>query len=139
MSVQIDAVYTGNLYCEATHDPSKSKLITNAPVDNGGKGNAFSPTDLVATAVGTCMLTVMGIVAKRTGLNIDGARVRVHKEMVSQPVRRIGKLDVLVILPPGAILGEDDQKRLEHAAHSCPVKQSLHPDVEIEVAFVYET
>jgi putative redox protein len=98
-----------------------------------GKGEAFSPTDLVATALGTCMLTTMGIVAQRNNLDITGARVRVTKEMVSQPSRRVGALGVEIVMPRA--LGDEDQKRLESAAHNCPVAKSIHPDTKMPVTF----
>ena len=131
--VEITAVYEGQLRCTATHGPSGATLPTDAPKDNMGRGEAFSPTDLVATALGTCMLTTMGIVAQRNGIELGGARVRVTKEMVAQPSRRIGTLGVEIIVPTE--LGDDDRKRLEGAAMHCPVHRSLHPDVQIPVTF----
>lgn len=137
MSVEIDIVYEGNLRCVATHGPSKQTMATDAPVDNGGRGDAFSPTDLVAAGVGTCVITVMGLVAQRSGLDISGARVHVAKEMVAQPVRRIGTIRVTITLPPGAQLSEAARTKLERAAYLCPAKQSLHPDVHVAIEFVY--
>jgi putative redox protein len=131
--VEITAVYEGQLHCTATHGPSGATLPTDAPKDNMGRGEAFSPTDLVATALGTCMLTTMGIVAQRNGIDMGGARVRVTKEMVAQPSRRIGTLGVEIAVP--AELGDEDRKRLESAAMHCPVHRSLHPDVQIPVTF----
>src|SRR5271169_4141763 len=126
MGVEIDIVYEGGLRCRATHGPSKKQLITDAPVDNHGRGESFSPTDLVATALGTCMLTIMGIVADREGLDLSGTTVKVAKEMVTSPTRRIGRLSVEIHVP--AALGEEDQQRLKAAALTCPVHKSLHPD-----------
>ncbi|MFP4500457.1 MAG: OsmC family protein [Candidatus Hydrogenedentota bacterium] len=137
MSVIIDVAYRGDLQCRATHGPSQSKLVTDAPVDNGGMGSAFSPTDLVATALGSCLLTIMGKVAQRRGLDIRGARVRVTKAMVSEPVRHIGSLTAAIVLPAGARLDAAERKRLENGAMACPVKRSLHPDVEVRVTFEY--
>ena len=131
--VEITAVYEGQLHCAATHGPSGSTLATDAPKDNMGRGEAFSPTDLVATALGTCMLTTMAIVAQRHGIELGGARVRVTKEMVAQPKRRIGTLGVEIAVP--VELGEEDRQRLESAAMHCPVHRSLHPDVQIPVTF----
>jgi putative redox protein len=131
--VEIKSIYEGQLHCNATHGPSGASLATDAPKDNMGKGEAFSPTDLVATALGTCMLTTMGIVAQRNNIDITGARIRVTKEMVSQPSRRVGTLGVEIVMPRA--LGEDDQKRLENAAHNCPVAKSIHPDVKVPVTF----
>ena len=131
--VEITATYEGQLHCTATHGPSGATLPTDAPKDNMGKGEAFSPTDLVATALGTCMLTTMGIVAQRNNIDMTGACVRVTKEMVSQPQRRIGTLGVEISVPGEFV--EDDRRRLEAAALHCPVHKSLHPDVQIPVTF----
>src|SRR2546429_1356164 len=108
--VEITISYPGQLRCAATHCPSGTTLNTDAPKDNMGRGEAFSPTDLVATALGTCMLTTMGIVAQRHNIDITGARVRVTKEMVSQPSRRVGTLGVEIVMPRE--LSDDDRKRL---------------------------
>src|SRR5271170_4611556 len=124
--VQIDAVYEGNLRCKATHEPSGATLLTDAPKDNQGNGEAFSPTDLVATALGTCMLTTMGIAAKRLNVDLAGTRVRVQKEMITNPIRRIGKLTVEIHGP--AQTTADQRRQLEAAAHTCPVQKGLHPD-----------
>jgi putative redox protein len=137
VAVEMDIRYEGELRCSATHGPSRDTLTTDAPVDNGGKGAAFSPTDLVATALGTCMVTIMGLVAERGGLDLNGTRVRVVKDMASDPVRRIGALAVTVTLPPGRKFSAADREKLERAARTCPVKQSLHPDVNVRVEFVY--
>lgn len=137
MSVQIDITYTGDLRCQAVHRPSKSVLTTDAPVDNGGKGEMFSPTDLVAAALGTCLVTIMGKVAERHGWDLNGTRVHVVKEMVADPVRRVGTLRTTITLPPGRKWSADDRQRLEKAAQTCPVKQSLHPDVQMPMEFVY--
>ena len=131
--VEIKSVYEGQLHCNATHGPSGAVLATDAPKDNMGKGEAFSPTDLVATALGTCMLTTMGIVAQRNNIDITGARVRVTKEMVSQPARRVGTLGVEIVMPKA--LGDEDRQRLENAAHTCPVAKTIHPDVKVPVTF----
>lgn len=128
-------VYQGDLRCEATHGPSGNKLFTDAPVDNHGKGESFSPTDLVATALGSCMMTIMGIVAQRHNLDLRGSTVTVQKEMVQLPVRRIGKLSVQIHVPRD--LSPEDRQRLEQAAHACPVCKSLHPDVQTPVTFTW--
>jgi putative redox protein len=135
MAVAIDIRYLGDLHCEATHGPSGRQLATDAPTDNGGKGEAFSPTDLVATAIGTCMMTVIGLVAKRDGLDLSGTRVRVLKEMTALPLRRIGALTVTIAFPPGRVASLDDRQKLERTAKTCPVLQSLHPDVRVSVTF----
>ncbi len=141
MGVEITAVYEGGLHCNATHGPSKARLETDAPVDNQGKGAAFSPTDLVATALGTCMLTLMGIVAERNKLDIAGTTAKVLKEMIQQPVRRIGSLTVTIRIPAAkaAQLAPEDRKKLELAALTCPVHKSLHPDIHSPVEFVYDS
>ena len=136
MAVTITATYEGELHCDATHEPSGIRLHTDAPVDNGGKGESFSPTDLVATALGTCILTIMAMVANRHQIELRGTRVRVVKEMIQQPVRRIGALRATVYLPAGLELDENNKRRLEAAAHSCPVHQSLHPDIDAPIEFV---
>lgn len=133
--VNIDIVYEGSLRCNLKHGPSGVSISTDAPKDNHGKGESFSPTDMVAGALGACMLTIMGIVAQRHALQIEGTRVQVLKEMVQEPVRRIGKLTVSFKLPAG--IPEEKRKLLEHAAHTCPVHKSLHPDIEIPVTFQY--
>ena len=134
--VEINVTYEGGLRCRAVHGPSQTELATDAPKDNMGKGEAFSPTDLVATALATCILTTMGIVAQRHNLDMTGATARVTKEMVSTPSRRIGRLACSVHIPRK--LSPDDQQRLENAGHTCPVHKSLHPDVEAPISFVYE-
>jgi len=137
MAVEINITYEGGLHCAAIHGPSKQTLTTDAPVDNGGKGAAFSPTDLVATALGACMVTIMGLVAQRHNWDLTGTQVQVIKEMTADPVRRIGALKVTVKLPPGGGLLPADRAKLEQAAWACPVKQSLHPDVRVEIQFIY--
>lgn len=140
MAVEIDVAYQGGLRCVAKHGPSKTELTTDAPVDNHGKGESFSPTDLVATALGSCILTTMGIVAQRHNLDMSGTQVHVVKEMVQQPVRRIGALPVKVTFPAdkAAKLSAADRTLLENAARHCPVYQSLHPDVGHPLEFVYQ-
>ena len=138
MAVEIQIAYEGGLHCAAIHGPSRQTLTTDAPVDNGGKGAAFSPTDLVATALGTCMATIMGLVAQRNNLDLDGLRIQVNKEMVSEPVRRIGALRTRMVFRNGKSLAAADRTKLEAAARACPVKQSLHPDVKLPLEFVYE-
>ena len=137
MAVEINITYEGGLHTAATHGPSRNALTTDAPVDNGGKGAAFSPTDLVATALGTCMATVMGLVAQRNELDIAGLQIQVIKEMTADPVRRIGSLKTRLVFPSGKPLAATDRAKLEAAAKACPVKQSLHPDVKTPVEFVY--
>ncbi|MFG0264731.1 MAG: OsmC family protein [Rhodopirellula sp. JB055] len=136
MSVEITAVYQGQLHCEATHGPSGTKLLTDAPTDNGGRGASFSPSDLVATALGTCVMTIMGLVADRHQLDLSGTAIRVEKEMASTPVRRIASLKTLVTFPAGLDLQPEMRDRLVAAARKCPVHQSLHPDIDAPIDFV---
>lgn len=131
--VEIAIEYLDELRCQATHGPSGTKLVTDAPTDNMGRGESFSPTDLVATALGTCRLTIMGIVAQRDGIDLAGTRVKVTKEMVVTPVRRIGRLKVEFHVP--ARLSEADQSKLQKAALTCPVHKSLHPEIDIPIDF----
>ena len=133
--VDVRAVYEGQLRCRAMHGPSGQSIVTDAPVDNHGRGEAFSPTDLVATALGTCMLTTMAIVAERHRLDLAGTHVRVLKHMVSQPSRRIGKLEVRIAFAKA--FTPEERQLLERTALLCPVHRSLHPDVEIPVEFAY--
>ena len=127
----IDSVYSGGLRCRSSHQPSGSALDTDAPTDNQGKGERFSPTDLVATALSTCMLTIMGIVAERHGWALEGCTARVEKTMTSEPPRRIALLTVWVQLPEAL----DGQQRamLRRAAEACPVKRSLEGAVPMQV------
>jgi putative redox protein len=133
--VQIDIVYQGELRCEAVHGPSGTKLVTDAPVDNQGKGESFSPTDLVATALGVCIPTIMGIVADREQINLAGMRISVQKEMSAEPPRRIARLAVRILMPRG--LTDPQKMKLERAALTCPVHQTLHGNVEMAIEFVY--
>lgn len=139
MAVDIDIVYEGQLHCAATHGPSGATLATDAPVDNHGRGESFSPTDLVAAALGACVMTIMGIVAERNQIDLTGTRVRISKEMIQQPVRRIGRLPVTVTIPAdkAAKVAAADRTKLETAARHCPVHQSLHPDIDSPIEFVW--
>lgn len=140
MAVEINVTYEGQLRCAATHGPSGATLATDAPVDNHGKGESFSPTDLVATALGTCVMTVMGIVAERNQIDLTGTRIHVTKEMVQQPIRRIGRLPVTVTIPADKAtkVSAADRTKLETAARHCPVHQSLHPDIDSPIEFVWQ-
>lgn len=131
--VEIRIRYEGGLRTQATHQPSQIQLHTDAPLDNHGRGENFSPSDLVATALGSCMLTIMGLVAQRHGWQLDGSEAVVVKSMVSAPTRRIGRLDVVLRIR-GAV-DERARETLERAALTCPVHQSLHPQIEIPVRF----
>ena len=133
--VDIDIVYEGDLHCTLTHGPSGAKIVTDAPKDNEGRGEAFSPTDLVAAALGSCMVTIMGIAARKAEIDIRGTRVHVTKEMLGGAYRRIQKLEVTITLPRA--LPADQREKLERAAESCPVNRSLSKDVEVKTRFVY--
>jgi putative redox protein len=133
--VEMNAVYEGQLHCSVTHGPSGNVISTDAPKDNQGRGEAFSPTDLLGAALGSCMLTVMGIYAQRHNIDITGATAHVTKEMVTAPVRRIGKLTLTIRVPKPVPV--EQRAIIERAANTCPVHQSLHPDVEKVVAFEY--
>lgn len=135
MAVDIDIVYTGDLHCEATHRPSGTKLMTDAPVDNGGRGEAFSPTDLCATSLGACLVTTMALVAQRHGIELAGTTVHVVKEMVADPRRRIGALRTTVTFPAGLSVSAGDRALLEATARACPVTQSLGEGVEVPMEF----
>ncbi len=132
MSVEMRVRYQGNLRCKAQHRPSRTNLTTDAPVDNHGLGESFSPTDLVATSLAACMLTIMGIAAKKLEISLAGAKSTVLKDMTAAPPRRIAKISIHFLLPD---VGEEHRAALERAANACPVKLSLHPEVVQEVVF----
>lgn len=128
-------VYQSELRTNCTHLQSGSSIITDAPSDNHGKGEAFSPTDLIATALGACMITTMGIVADRDGIDLNGTKIAVTKIMESNP-RRIGKIIVALEIP-NLTLTADQKQKLEHTGTNCPVDKSLHPDLIREYSFNY--
>lgn len=131
--VVVDIEYTGDLHCAIRHGPSGAVIVTDAPKDNQGKGEAFSPTDLVAAALGSCMATVMGIVARRHEIDLRGMKITVTKEMTQGPVRRIGKLTVKIAMPGN--LSADQREILRRAAEACPVHKSLSPDVDVKIVY----
>jgi len=134
--VSIEVVYLGELRTEALHGPSLSTIRTDAPLDNCGKGELFSPTDLVSAALGTCVLTILGIYAQKHGLNISGASASVEKEMTAVPVRRISRLTTKLKIP---ISSETPHREaIERAILSCPVHASLHPEMDKPIVFVWE-
>jgi putative redox protein len=133
--VAIQMEYQGDLHCKAVHEPSGTELSTDAPKDNQGRGESFSPTDLVATALGTCILTTMGILARTLNLNITGAKATVEKVMTTQAPRRIATLAIKIHIPHA--LSDDNKLKLERAAHSCPVHKSMHPDVQMPIEFTW--
>jgi putative redox protein len=127
--VKILLEYSGDLHCEAVHGPSDAKLETDAPVDNQGRGESFSPTDLVATGLGACMATLMGIYARKHDIDLKGMRIEVVKVMSTEPPRRIAKLLCEVWMPC------PENEGLKQAALTCPVHLSVHPDIERPVVF----
>src|SRR5450432_1439953 len=133
--VQISIDYDGKLHCNATHGPSGALLATDAPLDNQGKGEAFSPTDLVATALGTCISTTMAIVAERHGVELKGMTVQVAKEMADAP-RRVGRLTTEVHIPLPA--NHPQRDLLEKTALGCPVHRSLVAEMERPTKFFWE-
>jgi putative redox protein len=133
--VAIQFEYQGDLHCRAVHTPSGTELATDAPLDNQGRGESFSPTDLVATALGGCMLTVMGIMARTLNLDIAGTTATVEKEMTSAPPRRIASLAVKIHVPQS--ISPENRLKLERAAHTCPVHKSLHPDIQTPIEFTW--
>jgi uncharacterized OsmC-like protein len=132
--VKVTIDYQGGLHCRAEHGPSGATVETDAPVDNQGKGESFSPTDLVGVAMGSCMATIMGIYARNKGIPLEGLRVEVQKEMTQSAPRKIARLTTDIWFPKGL----EKNPALEHAALTCPVHQSLHPDVEKPVNFHWE-
>ena len=127
-------IYKSGLRTSATHLQSGTSIETDAPSDNQGKGERFSPTDLMATALGTCMITTMAIKANTLNINLDGTRVEVTKIMVSEP-RRIGKLVAHLFFPAHLSLDDKTKEILERTARTCPVERSLHPDIQLDMAF----
>ena len=130
-----EVVYLGELRCESTHLSSGTRILTDAPLDNHGKAETFSPTDLVATALANCMLTIMGIEAQKLKVNMDGTKVAITKHMGTLP-RRIVKIDAAIEIPDRG-LTEEQKKKLEIAGLNCPVAKSLHPDLHQNITFSY--
>ena len=131
----VKTTYLGDLRTNSTHLQSGNQLITDAPTDNMGKGEAFSPTDLLATATGTCILTTMAIVAQRDGIELLNSEVEVTKIMTQTPPRRIARLEINLKMKANVVLNDEQIKKLENTAHKCPVSLSLHPDVEQVLMF----
>lgn len=128
--VKTITTYQGELHCDIVHEPSGAVVTTDAPVDNNGKGESFSPTDLVGAALAGCISTIMGMVAQRKNICLKGMTVEVGKHMSADP-RRISKLEVVINVPLPA--DHADRKLIEQAALTCPVKQSLHPEIDIPI------
>ncbi len=135
--VNLHVTYEGDLRCSAVHGPSGNRLVTDAPVHNHGRGETFSPTDLVGTALGSCLLTVMGIEARARKLDLLGTAVQVVKEMTTARPRRIARLSVKVTFPPQVSRQTDELTRrdLERIAENCPVRLSLSDQVEVPMTF----
>lgn len=135
MAVTISGRYMGNKRVELVHEPTGTKIITDAPKDNQGEGRAFSPTDLAAGSLGACLLTIMAIVGERSGIQLDGACFELEKHMNEDP-RRIGKIPVKIHLP--AALTPAQRSILQNAVKACPVHRSLHPEIDITIEFLYD-
>jgi len=127
-------IYKGELRCDCTHIQSGTVIETDAPTDNRGKGERFSPTDTVCVGLGTCMITTMGIRANDMQIDLSGTELAVTKHMFSEP-RRIGKIEVLVQFPQHLNLSEKDRFILQKIGDNCPVMKSLHPDIQVEIEY----
>lgn len=134
MAVELSGRYLGGLGVEVQHGPSGATIRTAAPVDNQGDGSSFSPTDLTAAALGACMLTLIGIVGQREGVDLDGLSFRVEKHMRASP-RRVDRLPITIEMPAG--LTPTQRTKLERAALTCPVHKSLHPEIDKDATFRY--
>lgn len=128
-------LYLGELRMEAVHASSGVRLVTDAPVDNQGRGQSFSPTDLVVTALSTCAVTTAAIALQKHGVRLDGTKVYAEKHMSADPPRRIARIVVHIDVRPG--FPHDHRPLLEQAARQCPVARSLHPDLHVELTFAY--
>jgi uncharacterized OsmC-like protein len=128
-------IYKGQLRCECTHLQSGTVIETDAPTDNKGKGERFSPTDTVGVALATCMITTMGIRSTDMGIDLTNTRLEVTKHMLADP-RRIGKLEIILHMPT-LELSEKDQMLLQQIGNSCPVMKSLHPDLEVVTTYLW--
>jgi putative redox protein len=128
--------YEGNLRCTATHLQSGTSIETDAPTDNRGKGERFSPTDLVCTALATCMITTMAMKAQDMGIELEGTTLDMKKHMISDP-RRIGKIDVRLSFPKSLALSEKDKVILQRIGDTCPVIKSIHPDIELAIEYCW--
>ena len=127
-------VYKGHLRCECTHLQSGTVMETDAPTDNHGKGERFSPTDSLCVALATCLVTTMALKANDMGIDLAGTSIAVTKHMLSEP-RRIGKIDVILSFPVTLKLEEKDRIILERVGNNCPVAKSLHPDLEVNIVY----
>ena len=135
MSIKISCDYLGDLRVRAVHSSSGAEIITDAPVDNQGQGRSFSPTDLAAASMATCIITIIGIQAKSIPLDVSGLKVEIEKHMTKTPPRRIAQLDVKMFMPAG--ISEELRPRLIRAAEACPVKQSFRDDTIINLQWFW--
>jgi putative redox protein len=133
--VAMTGVYEGEKHCSITHGPSLNKISTDAPKDNNGRGEAFSPTDLLGAALGSCILTTMAIHGEKVGMNLNGSTFEVTKKMQLNP-RQVAELSLVIVLPEN--LTADQRKMLEEIAHTCPVSRSLNPELKMPVVFHYK-
>lgn len=135
MGVKITGTFLGGLNTSMTHELSQVKIMTDPPLDNGGDGKSFSPTDLLATAAGSCVMTIMAIYAKKNGIDLGGMCCDVEKHMAISPPRRVSALDINVFMPKA--LTADQRRVLEEVGNSCPVLLSLSPDVKLNKKYIY--
>jgi putative redox protein len=135
MNITMTTEYLGELRTSGTHLRSGEKIVTDAPVDNNGKGEAYSPTDLVAAALASCMITIMGMAARRENIDISGLKAGIEKIMSAEPPRRIVEIRVQFTMPEHVKMNEKQKELLKHAAHTCPVARSLHSDIRQVVEF----
>ncbi len=133
--VTITSTYAGKLRCTSTHGPSDCTVSTDAPKDNCGLGESFSPTDLVATALLSCTMTIMGIIADREGIDLKGMTGTVTKGMEAEPTRRIASLPIEITIP--VALSDTQKQKLENAARTCPVAESIRSGIEAPITFIY--
>ena len=133
---KMKTVYNGNLRTEVTHEQSGTKIITDAPLDNHGKGESFSPTDLLASALGCCMLTIMGVSAQSYGFNIDGTTIETEKIMGTNP-RRVVEIKLNITFPAGSNYTPQQKRLIESAAKTCPVANSINPEIKKSILFNY--
>ena len=133
---KMKTTYLGNLRCEAEHLDSGSRIQTVAPKDNNGDGSLFSPTDLFATSLSCCMLTIIGIAARTHGFSIEGTTVTTEKVMAANP-RRVAELRLEIRLPEESSYSDKEKKLIENAAKTCPVANSLHPDIKKVIEFIW--
>ncbi|HUR10944.1 MAG TPA: OsmC family protein [Flavitalea sp.] len=130
-------VYEGNLRTVCTHEKSGTLIQSDAPVDNQGKGERFSPSDLLVTSLGSCMMTIMGIKARDMNIDLTGTKIDIEKIMKQEP-RRVGGINLTFHFPPSLSLEDKAQSMLERAAHTCPVIYSIHPDIDVKVDFKWK-